>query len=222
MTRKQYIDMLQAELTGGAVTDEVLVNFRLIGGLLDIAREKAIAAYVKQNKKIPAKLYQTTYPIFRADNQESDCYTVFQMPSEVIQLDQTRDGFGYIGGMDMVSPWITSADQSDLANSMQHPIMASVMNRIPTAVYIPEFNQLKVNKTPGNLPKRFVVTAVFSRPDLIPEYNEQLDDYPITMEIFSAAKDYLLQVDIRQLLSTNPDMISNSAADSTVMQKPRK
>ena len=61
-----------------------------------------------------------------------------------------------------------------------------------------------------------MVTGVFTNPTLIPEYNEQFDDYPITMDIFTLAKDYLLQVDIRQVLSTAPDEISNSSDDASV------
>ena len=50
-----------------------------------------------------------------------------------------------------------------------------------------------------------MLSAVFTNPDMIPEYNEDVDDYPITMEIFTMAKDYLLQVDIKQLIATNTD-----------------
>jgi hypothetical protein len=61
-----------------------------------------------------------------------------------------------------------------------------------------------------------MVTGVFTLPMLIPEYNEQIDDYPLTMEIFTMAKDYLLQVDIKQALSTLPDEISNASDDASV------
>jgi hypothetical protein len=39
MTRRQYVDILQAETAGGNITDEVRIDYRLMGALLDIARE---------------------------------------------------------------------------------------------------------------------------------------------------------------------------------------
>ena len=48
MTRKQYVDILQAETAGGNITDEVRMDYRLMGAMLDIAREKAIVTYVTQ------------------------------------------------------------------------------------------------------------------------------------------------------------------------------
>lgn len=216
MTRKQYVDILQAETAGGNITDEVRMDYRLMGAMLDIAREKAIASYVAQKKVIPAMLYQTTYPIFKKDFQEDECNTLFVFPSKTIQTDGAFSGIAYVGGEDGKTPYIRSANQADFANQMQHYLMYAISTKNPVCIYIPEFNMLKINKTPGQLPKRIMVTGVFTNPTLIPEYNEQFDDYPITMDIFTLAKDYLLQVDIRQVLSTAPDEISNSSDDASV------
>jgi hypothetical protein len=194
-----------SSLVGGDIFDEMHASLRLIGGLLEIAREKSIVAYITQKKTIPAQLFQTTYPIFRKDAQYDECFTVFNLPSPVIQLDASKDSIGYIGGMNGVTPYMRSHDQSDYANSMQHPIMASIANREPVCVYVPEFSLVQINKTPGRLPKRIMVNAVFVDPTKVPEYNEEIDDYPITQEIFSMAKDYMLQVDIKQLLATTTD-----------------
>lgn len=216
MTRKQYIDILQAETAGGNITDEVRMDYRLMGALLDIAREKAIVAYVSQKKVIPAMLYQTTYLRYNSDYQESSCDTLFPFPSKTIQTDSAFSGIAYIGGEDGRSPYIRSSSQVDYANQMQHFLMSAVATKNPVCIYIPEFNTLKINKIPGALPKRIMVTGVFTLPMLIPEYNEQIDDYPLTMEIFTMAKDYLLQVDIKQALSTLPDEISNASDDASV------
>jgi hypothetical protein len=205
MTRKQYTDLLLAEFVGGDVYDEMHASVRLVAGLLDIAREQAIITYVTKKKTIPAQLYQTTYPLFKKELQYDPCFTVFGTNSSVIQLDASKDGMGYIGGADGVTPYIRSHDQTEHANSMQHPIMAMIASKNPVAIYIPEFSLIKINKTPGKLPKRIMLSAVFTNPDMIPEYNEDVDDYPITMEIFTMAKDYLLQVDIKQLIATNTD-----------------
>jgi hypothetical protein len=223
MTRKQYVDILQAETAGGNITDEVRMDYRLMGAMLDIAREKAIVTYVTQKKVVPAMLYQTTYPQFRSEVQEDNCNTLFPFPSKTIQTDAAFSGIAYIGGEDGKTPYIRSANQADYANQMQHFLMYAISSKNPVCIYIPEFNMVKINKTPGQLPKRIMVTGVFTNPTLIPEYNEQFDDYPITMEIFTMAKDYLLQIDIRQVLSTVPDDISNSSDDASVAaQAPRK
>jgi|688.fasta_scaffold07611_3 hypothetical protein len=223
MTRRQYVDILQAETAGGNITDEVRIDYRLMGALLDIAREKAITTYAVQKKVIPAMLYQTTYLVFNSDFQEDNCNTLFAFPSKTIQTDGAFSGIGYVGSEDGKTPYIRSATQVDFANQMQHYLMYAISVKNPVCIYMPEFNLLKINKTPGQLPKRIMVTGVFTNPTLIPEYNEQFDDYPITMEIFTLAKDYLLQTDLRQMLSLLPDEISNSSDDSSVAaQAPRK
>jgi len=221
MTRRQYIELLQSETSGGKITDEVRLNYRLMGAFLDIGREMAITMYAEKKGGAPAQLYQTTYPMFKNDTQEDDCNTIFAMPGPVVQIDQATSSISYIGGESGMDPYIRSSDRSSFANQMQHWLMSSIASKRPVSLYIPEFNYIVINKTPGNLPKRIMVTGIFAYPTDVPEYNPDIDNYPITNEIFSIAKDYIYRTSIAEMMTKIPDIISNGTDDMSIMQKQR-
>ena len=49
MIKRAYIDIFQALISGGSISDENRLNYRFMAALLDSAREKAIFLFNSKN-----------------------------------------------------------------------------------------------------------------------------------------------------------------------------
>lgn len=219
LIKSKYVGFLQADTAGGYISDEMRMNNALMGGLLDMAREVGITKYVAKFRTVPRLLFQTTYLLKKAENQEDDCFTTFRFPGSFIQLNSTKSGIGYVGPENRATGGYPVLSPDDYANQMQSNFGRSYIEKNVIAVYYPDTNLLKINKVGLILPRVLVMDGVFSIPTAVPEYNEAVDSYPITQEIYSLAKDYLLQTDIKQILSTLPNKVSNSIDDASIATK---
>lgn len=219
MIKRAYIDILQSLSSGGPITDEGRLNYKLMGALLDASREKAITMFNKASRALPSELLQTTILNFKSDMQESDCYTVYKIPSPVIQRDVMSGSFNYVGSENGNTRFYIEKSLESFSSNMDDQIISKIYSSKPVVVYIPEFNLIRLNKNPGSAPKKIMVRGVFVYPSNIPEYNEAIDNYPITNNIFALAKEIFLKETLGPTLGAPANNISNSAEDSSVQKQ---
>jgi hypothetical protein len=221
MIEKAYIDQLQALTDGGAISDENRLNYRFMAALLAMGREVAIASYSIKKRVLPKQLVQTTFLVFNKEQQESDCYAVYSIPP-TIQRTSLSGGLEFIGNDAGTYQYIQVHSLEQYTSNLDDQVVKKIYEKEPPVIHFPDMALIRLMVEPYKAPKRLMVRGVFVDPNSIPEFNSEQDDYPITNEIFAMAKDYLISTDLKQIVSTIKEAISNSAPDSTLPKPVRQ
>ena len=124
--------------------------------------------------------------------------------------------FDFVGSENGNTRYYTEKSIETFFSNMDDQIMAKLYSKNPTIVYLPEFGRIRLNRPPGSAPKKIMISGVFVYPSSIPEYNESVDNYPMTNAIFSLAKEVIVKESFSQIMSTPPNNVSNSADDASV------
>lgn len=221
MIERAYIDQLQALTDGGSISDENRLNYKFMAALLATAREVAIALYSSRKRVLPKQLVQTTFLNFNKEQQESDCYAVYSI-YPTIQRTSMTGGLEFIGNESGTYQYIQVHSIGEYTSNLDDQIVRKLYEKSPPVIHLTDMAAIRLMIEPYKAPKRLMVRGVFVDPNSIPEFNPEVDDYPITNEIFAMAKDYLISTDLKQIVSTINNAISNSAPDSTLPKPTRQ
>lgn len=152
--------------------------------------------YTKSGKISPISLQQYA-PEFSEALQESKLYVKFECPSPIV-LDEQTDGFLYIGTLDKSCNFRKNQNRAELAMYQSHRVTKVGIDGKIKTIYSDGFLEVWGNP----LQKEIRIDGVFSNPTLLPDYNFDLSDYPISGGDLAQLKDLISKAQTDKMAQT--------------------
>lgn len=177
MLQKQIVSLVISRIGGGVETDESPSVYSKIAGVIDIAREVIIGEASKKSfRKFSQDWFQTYEPVFDPSLQESSEFTIFPFPA-VTNIDSIFDGNFFIGSRQCSEQFRRIKSRGEYYGMKKHKTKANSLRRY--VYYL--FNQqtIEVYSPTATRIEKIRAESIFSRPEDIPTFNVELDNYPM-------------------------------------------
>lgn len=204
MTLKELTSQVIRMVSGGILTDESKYDFLDIEADIHYARANVIKDFYSKNKRVSGEWIQTFNAVFDVTSQESNNFVRFVVP-RAIPLDVFRDGFLYVGDTNGNVAYRRVNSRAELANFNLHRI-TKINNNTPKFIYSEGVIELYGN----TMIKELRIDGIFANPSEIPTYNQDIDNYPLSEDLISPLKDFLLKTSLSIEAQKKPDTISDS------------
>lgn len=197
MKRNEIIDSLISDSSGGTRSSSDMLTPKYVSKNLDAARAEAIERRWMKFKAINPLCYQKFYLALDTNLQvqpnntlTSNNYVLFKLPP-VIQLG-ANDGLRYLGASNCIDNWRRIRSREEMSVVMKHPY-TKVSNH-PDDIYYLYDGTLCQIQVYNNLDiQEGLCEAIFQNPTEIPFYNQNLDDYPVDIELVDFMRNILYE-----------------------------
>lgn len=183
--------------SGGVMIDDTKYDFPYIEYLLHQYRERAIVTAWSTSKRINPLWTQQFVAEYDEELQESDKYVLFKAPPP-IAIDSMMDGFLYIGETDGNCAYTKVVTRADLANRNEHRYSKCEPGDIKVL-----WNNGVFEVYGNTMLKELRVDGVFADPTLIPTYNMQYDQYPVSNDIIVLMKEMMMKEQVQAMTQTD-------------------
>lgn len=213
MTTIEAIEDLQRLVSGGIATDESKFDPAYMIAKLNQGRAVIARNDFKISKRWNPSLIQYFRPEYDTYFQNNHCTTRFTLPTGFINADERTIGLVYAGSSDDVTsnPYIAAnfrryKSRTEFQDKLKHPRM-SATSGLYTGILI---EGLTVTLTGLKKIKTFMVGGVFSDPTALPDFNKNVDEYPISLDLFQLVATYVYQQTLGIESAQVPDTLSDS------------
>ena len=179
-TLKEITEMISRLPSGGVISDRNRYDQGYLNMTLGVFRARLLKIIYLKNNRINPVCYQKHWPQYEADLQDDKCCVKFRHP-EVISLDNGSDGFRYAGSLSFANNYARIKSRGWLSTINDNAVMAANNNRRPTILYDGGLQILEVRGMP--LLKELLTESLLADPLSIPTYNQDLDQYPINVDL---------------------------------------
>lgn len=209
MTKDEILDRMLSYKGGGAVTDEAVPNKQYYESVLESLRETAIREEYRRDGVVSSVNYQSHYLVFEGDINEDNCdFYDFYVP-QVIRVDDSIGSFGYVGSEDGRNSWSFYESIERYSNLSTHTMLAPKLRRSVVAYYDKNQSLIRVMQPV----MRGMVTAMFKRPEDVPTFNVEVDDYPMSGKAIEIMMEIVVNGTIQYFVRNPQDKVSNSQTD---------
>ena len=209
MIKSEILDRMLSYKGGGAVTDEAVPNKQYYESVLESMRETAIREEFRRDGVVSLANYQSHYLVFDGDVNEEDCeFYDFYVP-QVIRVNDMKGSFGYVGSEDGRNAWQFYPSMERYSNLSTHTLLAPKLRKNIVAYFDKSESVIKVTQPV----KRGLVTAIFRRPEDVPTFNVDIDDYPMSGKAIEIMMEMVSSGTIQYFIRTPQDKVSNSQTD---------
>lgn len=198
----QIVDEIKTELQSGVTYDDSRFDTKYIESKIHGARAVIISNYMVRLGKFINDAWVQTLDMNFSD-REKDCKVIeFDCPS-VISVDGHTDGFVYVGHASGMKPF--GRIRKGYTNLTQH----SIFKKSNSIFW--DYKQLTQGRNVlqffNNTKLEYVmVRAMFNDPTTIPNYDEQLDPYPVDANL---KKDIVEMVVLDLIRKINQPTVNN-------------
>lgn len=173
---------------------ETLIQF------LDETRAIGISNTSQGGTRLHPDWTQTFYATYDPLFQDSDCETVFELPT-AIKFKKIVDGYQWFGNTDGSVQYRRINSRGEYNNMLKHPmLLRSITHNV--AVLIEDTRAMVYTKVPRARIQQLRVNAIFNSPTQLPSFNITTDNYPIDNTTFDFVKGYLKQTILNQMEQT--------------------
>lgn len=209
MTKDEILDRMLSYKGGGAVTDEAIPNKQYYESVLESLRETAIREEYRRDGIVSSVNYQSHYLVFEGDINDESCeFYDFYVP-QVIRVDDKIGSFGYVGAETGRNPWQFYESIERYSNLSAHTMLAPKLRRSVVSYYDKNESVIRVMQPV----KSGMVTAMFKRPEDVPTFNVEIDDYPMSGKAIEIMMEIVSSGAIQYFVRTPQDKVSNSQTD---------
>lgn len=198
----QIVDEIKTELQSGVSYDDSRFDTKYIESKIHGARAVIISNYMIRVGKFINDAWVQTLDINFAD-RETDCEVVeFDCPS-VITVDGHNDGFVYVGHVSGMKPF--ARIRKGYTNLTQHSLFSKSKSIFWDFKHLTQGRtvlQFFNNKKLENV----MVRAMFNDPTFIPNFDKQLDPYPVDANL---KKDIVEMVVLDLIRKVNQPTVNN-------------
>lgn len=221
-TLRELAEQVVRAVEGGVATDESRWDPDFTYTQIHKARAVIARNDYVQNRRWNPSLFQFYYPEYEPFFQTNACISRFRIPTGFIQADSIRDGMMYVGSSNDVStanPYKARnfgviKNRTELNDFLQHPILSPV-----TGGYIGVLREGFVLEVISSTKiKTLGVGGVWDDPTKLPDYNVDLDPYPVSEDLLQLMIVYLKESELNQEASRPPDTQSDSSGTVVVPQ----
>jgi hypothetical protein len=204
MILRDLISQVIRLVSGGTFTDDTRYDPLDIEAKIHYARANVIQQFFTKNKRISGEWLQTYNAVYDANLQGNIDFVKFAVPSG-IPLDIYRDGFIYVGDKNGNIAYRRVNNRAELANYNLHRITRISSDR-PKFIYSEGYIEVYGN----SMIKELRIDGVFANPTELPTYNQDIDNYPLSEDLISQVKDFLLKTALSVEQQKQPDLIPDS------------
>lgn len=209
MIKDEILDRMLSFKGGGAVTDEAIPNKQYYASVIESLRETAIREEYRRDGIVDSANYQPHYLVFEDESNEEDCeFYNFYVP-QVIRVNDAVGSFGYVGSADYRDPWQFYESVERYSNLSIHSMLRPKLRKNIVAYYDRGESLLKVTQPV----KGGIVTAMFRRPEDVPTFNVEIDDYPMSGKAIEIMMEIVASGTIQYFIRNPQDKVSNSQTD---------
>ena len=205
-TLAEIVDKIKIALGSGVSTDEGVLDDAFIANKVHGARAMIIstAARTPARDRIVEACVQTINPGLLEYDVECDAVR-FKCPT-VISIDDRHDGFVYVGHVNQMKPFMRI--RSNYTALSMHSLFAKEKEVLwdYTAGYQGEFT---INVYKNSKLTNLLVKAIFNDPTQVPNYREDIDQYPIDATLEVELVEMVVNDLMRKFVRV-PDTISDS------------
>jgi hypothetical protein len=216
MKRSDILDRLAVYKGGGVSTDEAVPSYQYYLSRLHSMREFALREEFRRDGVINPANYQNHWLEYDEELNQDDCrFYLFRCP-RILQLTNRDSGFGYVGSEDGMSQYNLFTSPERFAVAQGHRF-TKLGNKI-SAAYDWEEEMMKLNQPV----KRGLVRAVFLRPEDVPTFNVDIDDYPFSAKGLEILEEAISKGTINYILRVPQDKVSNGNTDADLLKTPNR
>jgi len=192
---KQIVDEIKSDLLGGMTYNESRFDDEYIEFKIHAARATIIMNYMMKTGKFINDAWVQTLDI-RFEDVDNDCdVRTFECPN-VIALDGQNDGFIYVGHANGVKPFIRI--RKGFTTLTQHSIFKNKTEIMWDYKHLTQGNNVLQFYNAKRL-TYIMVRAMFNNPTTIPNFDKELDHYPVDE---SLKKDIVEMITVDMLRKT--------------------
>ena len=217
-TLRELAEETQRLMEGGIATDESRLDYPYVYSVINDSRANVLRKDFLKFKRWSPQAMQTFYPEYESYYQDSVCYTRFQLPTGFIQANPAQDGLIYIGSLGEkifeIQSFFRIKNRNELADFMGNPRLNPAKAGY-VGVLLEGLVATVIAKE--NMIENIQVVGVFEDPTMLPDYNINIDQYPISGDLLGALQDDVLKSTMAIVYSKPIDTMSDSK--STVQQQ---
>lgn len=218
MNKREIAEHLIASVNAFDDTVGSNINPLQVEALADALRQDAILAkyngsrYLAAAKRIDPDWVQSfELTIDKAAQDINADFIVVDCPKP-ISINQNTDGFIYVGRKNKIAKFYKAQSMDEIATLNAR----GFINNGKDIVYIYTDNQLKIYG--NNALEKLWVSVILQNPSQQPGFDEEYDDYPVSMDILTMMVD-LFKEKMRIAVSQPADTISDMAPTNSVRQE---
>lgn len=198
---------------GAVFTEQSKFQIPYIYDLIHQYRNVILRTTYEKTGRVHPLWLQQYFPEFSKDLQESELYVKFECPPPVVLDDQT-DGFLYIGTLDKSCNFRKNQNRAELAMYQNHRVTkVRTKGKIKT---IWSDGYLEVWGNP--LQKEIRIDGVFMNPTLLPDYNMEVSEYPISGDDLTQLKQLIFNSQTEPMAKTPTDFKNNMVDNPTALK----
>lgn len=193
-------------LRGGLVTDDERIDIRLIEDLIHQYRLDYIKDLNQRTKTIPESFVQTTNIELTLTTRTT--YKSLESNDLIPRISIGRYGAMIVG---LYSPYVDEPSFTIVGRNQLKYCGNGKFNQ--KAIYVSYQNNRIVFKTKDaayNSITDVDITAVFEKPTDVPEFDSDIDDYPIDLDCVSYIKAKFLDEDLKLILGQFSDEVNDA------------
>ena len=196
---KQIVDEIKSDLLGGMTYNETRFDDEYIEFKIHAARATIIMNYMMKTGKFINDAWVQTLDI-RFEDTDNDCdVRTFECPN-VISLDGQNDGFIYVGHANGVKPF--TRIRKGFTTLTRHSVFKNKTEIMWDYKHLTQGTNVLQFYNAKRL-TYIMVRAMFNNPTTIPNFDKELDHYPV---------DESLKKDIVEMITM--DMLRKTATTS--------
>lgn len=194
---KQIVDEIKSDLLGGMTYNETRFDDEYIEFKIHAARATIIMNYMMKTGKFINDAWVQTLDI-RFEDIDTDCDTrTFECPN-VIALDGQNDGFIYVGHANGLKPFVRI--RKGFSTLTRHSLFAKKKEVMWDYKHLTQGTNVLQFYNASRL-SYIMVRAMFNNPTTIPNFDKELDHYPVDETL---KKDIVEMITMDMLRKTAP------------------
>lgn len=198
-TTLELISELETEVLSATTQQSKFSREKLIA-FLNEGRALGISNSAQGGTRLHPQWTQKYVAIYSSTLQESDCYTLFNIPS-AIKFKKLVDGYLYFGDSDFTTQYTRVNSQGEFTNALNHPLLSRSIKSGTTVLV--QGTQAKVyhEKSMGRI-HSLGVMGIYSDPTSLYDFNLMSDEYPIDATTMEWVRGWLKQTILNQIAQT--------------------
>ena len=194
---KQIVDEIKSDLLGGMTYNETRFDDEYIEFKIHAARATIIMNYMMKTGKFINDAWVQTLDI-RFEDIDTDCDTrTFECPN-VIALDGQNDGFIYVGHANGLKPFVRI--RKGFSTLTRHSLFGKKKEVMWDYKHLTQGTNVLQFYNANRL-SYIMVRAMFNNPTTIPNFDKELDHYPVDETL---KKDIVEMITMDMLRKTAP------------------
>lgn len=185
--------------SGGVMIDDTKYDLPYIEYLIHQYRARAIFQSWLTTKRINPLWTQQFIATYDENAQDVPGAVVFNCPAP-ISLDSMMDGFLYIGKVDGNCAYTKVVSRAEMANQNLHRYSKCVPGNEKAL-----WSDGRIEVYGNTMLKELRVDGILENPELVPTYNKNFDQYPISNDILVIMKDLLMKEQINVMTQTTSE-----------------